>query len=215
MKTIKDKKAFIKFKKICNQFLQALLLWVIPIFISVWGVHFLFFKNADTYMYYQKAINQSISPELWNIIGTFAIFIFGVGMLFKIEKLIKISGEFFYYVSTMGFIMIGVLMAQVTIVFSLNKMDPRIEFLYGITFISAFFIFIFLTGVLWYGYYAIKTEQNWITQSLNLKIGHRIGISLGLIVLSMAIFYKPSWTKQSDKYIEKTSFNKSFKYSQR
>lgn len=83
--------------------------WAVPAFCFVLFSHYV---RPDV-IYYQEAIRESIGPHLWNVIGSFAMFVWGLALTFpRMPGLIRIAGNLLISTYSIGALTWGILAGQ-------------------------------------------------------------------------------------------------------
>lgn len=105
-----DNKSFLD-RNMMIQGIIIFLCWVIPSFTFVWIINH--FHQYVPHIYLEAAIAEGIGPHLWNVLGTFALMLFGLSILFpKSKLLIKSSYQILTNTFSIGGLMFGLLFGQ-------------------------------------------------------------------------------------------------------
>jgi len=158
--------------------------WAIPSFLFVYCVETYRPENE----YFIKAIDQAIGPNLWNVIGSFGLCLFGMAIIFSnIETIAKVTNKILFGTYSIGALTLGVLTGQW--LFVANKSE-LIWWQVGIFDIkSAIFLVILLAlnCFIWYLTFLLKTDtgnkSTPLTKLENMNLSWRVSTGLGIIVL--------------------------------
>lgn len=83
--------------------------WAAPAFCFVLFSHYM----RPNVIYYQEAIREAIGPHLWNVIGSFAMFVWGLALMFpRAPGLVRIAGNLLISTYSIGALTWGILAGQ-------------------------------------------------------------------------------------------------------
>ena len=136
-----------------GEYLKISAWWVTPAIIYVLAVDLL--KNFRSVEYLETAMNQGISPELWNIFGVFGLALFGLSMVTvkipTIHRALAISASKLLLITfEIGLLAFGIMTGKLISAFSEAEFSIWQAWFFGIGFFLLFGIVLSLNTGLWY-----------------------------------------------------------------
>lgn len=140
-----------------NEALIIFISWALPAFALVLIANFYF---PDS-IFLQKAIEESIGPNLWNLMGSFAVISFGVALVFpKIRILSNMSKQLLLGTYNVGSLIFGILVGQFVLIVNADRISTWWKIgLFGITSAYLLLIVFLLNLMLWYLSFLIQTDK--------------------------------------------------------
>lgn len=135
-----------------SEFLVSLVAWALPSVFAVLLIHKI--GQHHPTRYFDTAINQGISPQLWNVVGAIGLLFFGCCIvLIRIQGLFRLSaklaGPVLRVASDMGLFGIGLMLGKLFIAFDSTPLLLWQMVFLGIAFGWLFFLMLFLNFILW------------------------------------------------------------------
>ena len=171
--------------------------WIIPTVIFV----YCFYRYENILIidskYIENALNEAISPFLWNFLGVIGFFACGLSILSISHKISvifsKIAHKMLSMTYEMGFLIIGIMAGKLILDFKLATMPIWQKWFYGVNFSLLFFIVFVLNSMLWLFdeiIINIETKQTKAYELIDqLKNKPKwISICLGTIIIVLSIF---------------------------
>ena len=164
---------------------------------AVWALPaFIFVIWANTYYpeveFYQKAIKEGIGPNLWNTIGSFGLFSFGVAIglsSFKIPSVI--AKQILSNTYAIGCLTFGLLVGQWYFL-SLNELVWWQQGLFGITSVFLLGVVFIYNTIIWYLGFLVGSSHNqksaFILKFETIHIFWRIGFGAFISCVSILVF---------------------------
>ena len=126
--------------------------WILPTTIFVYVFYKIPIINRE---YIEHALNEAISPFLWNVLGVIGIFTAGMSILslcisYKISAIFsKIAHKILSMTYEMGFLIIGILVGKSILNFKPITLPMWEKWFYGVSLLLLFFIVFSLNIMLW------------------------------------------------------------------
>ena len=173
--------------------------WILPTVIFVYS--FYKFENISIIInskYIKHALNEAISPFLWNFLGVIVFFTAGLSIsALSISRKIsiffsKIAHKVLSITYEMGFLIFGIMVGKLIFNFKLATMPIWEKWFYGVSFLLLFFIIFGLNTLLWLLDEIIinietkKTKTHKIIEQLSNK-PKWISIFFGIILIILSI----------------------------
>ncbi len=175
-----------------RQFLNGLIIfctWAIPSFMFVsWSSNY-----HPEVEFYRNAINEGIGPNLWNVIGSFGLFSFGLTITFpNFSWLADIAWKVLSSTYAIGSLSFGLLLGQWVFLLINNNLIWWKLGLFGVTSGLLLVILFFYNLALWYFSFLIQ-QRNSDTSPFLIKIGQmhllwRIVFGLAIMGLVSLLF---------------------------
>lgn len=169
-----------------------------PIYIfCMWAVPaFTFVLWANTYYpeveFYKSAITEGIGPNLWNAIGSFGLFAFGIAVIFSSFKIPSIiAKQILSNTYAIGCLTFGLLVGQWCLL-PFSQLDWWQQGLFGVTSVFLLFIVFVYNFIVWYLSFLILNTQHQKSAFLNkldkLHWFWRVGLGSFIAVVSFLVF---------------------------
>ncbi len=172
-------------------------LWeAIIIFISWAFPSFIFVVWANAYYpeveFYQSAINEGIGPNLWNAIGSFGLFSFGVAVAFSsFTTPSKIAKQILSNTYAIGCLTFGLLVGQWYLL-PFGELVWWQQGLFGVTSVFLLAVVFAYNSVVWYlGFLIQNTEHKKSEFLIKFEKTHlfcRVGFGLFISSISLLVF---------------------------
>ncbi|UYG01265.1 hypothetical protein [Halomonas sp. GD1P12] len=164
-------------------------IWAFPAFLFVIWAN-AFYSEVE---FYQAAISEGLGPNLWNVIGSFGLFAFGVALMFsKFSIPALIAKQILSNTYAIGCLTFGLLVGQWSVLLPIEGMVWWQRGLFNIT--SGFLlIVVFLYNLaIWYLSFLIQKESGKKSDFL-IKLGHmhwvwRFAMGLCIVLLITLLF---------------------------
>lgn len=172
-------------KKAFNIFLA----WAFPAFLFVMWAN-IFYPEVE---FYKKAISEGIGPNLWNAIGSFGLFAFGVAVVFsKFATPALIAKQILSNTYAIGCLTFGLLVGQWCVILSLEELIWWQRGLFGIS-SGLLLIVVFLYNLaIWYLSVLVQNEagrkSNFLAKLEHMHWVYRAAIGLCVSLLITLIF---------------------------
>ena len=163
-------------------------MWALPSFLFVLWAN----KYHSTADFYQSAITEGIGPNLWNVIGSFGLFSFGVAVTFsKFYLPSLVAQQVLSNTYAIGCLTFGLLCGQWTLLITDENILWWQKGLFGIT--SGFLLaIVFLYNLaLWQLCFLIRDKEDKSTFLIKLEEMHglwRASIGMSITLLSIIFF---------------------------
>lgn len=132
--------------------------WSIPAFVFVlWANRY--YPDVE---FYQIAISEGLGPNLWNAIGSFGLFTFGVAVIFsKFMFPATVARQILSNTYAIGCLTFGLLVGQWALLITNEGLIWWHRGLFGVT--SSFLLVIVFAYnlIVWYLHYLIKNEEDY------------------------------------------------------
>ena len=167
--------------------IRIFLLWVIPSLILFYLIEKYFPHSVRLH----KAIQEGIGPNLWNVIGAFGLFSFGLSIIFPHSKwILKSAKNILENTFAIGCLSIGLLIGQWFFALNHNDLEWWKVGFWGVTSGALIFVVIVFNFCIWYLATLVNTEKldfmNRISK-INFIWRLLIGISICFIIYAMFI----------------------------
>jgi hypothetical protein len=164
--------------------------WAFPAFIFVvWSNAY--YPHVE---FYQSAISEGIGPNLWNAIGSFGFFAFGVAIVFsKYYFPARVARNILFNTYAIGSLSFGLLLGQWWLLLANPDLIWWHRGLFGITSGFLLVIVFFYNVMIWYLCFLIRNESNekstFLLKLEQMNISWRIAIGSFMALLITIIFF--------------------------
>jgi hypothetical protein len=164
--------------------------WVFPAFIFVvWSS--VYYPHVE---YYQSAISEGIGPNLWNVIGSFGFFAFGVAIVFSKYLLpVRVARYILFNTYAIGSLSFGLLLGQWWLLLVNQELIWWHRGLFGVTSGFLLAIIFFYNIAIWYLSFLIRIESNekspFLIKLEKMNVLWRIVIGSFMTLLITIIFF--------------------------
>lgn len=168
--------------------IAILLAWALPAFVFVLWVNAYYPENE----FYKAAINEGIGPNLWNAIGSFGVFSFGVTVVLSSYYMPSlITKQILLNTYAIGCLTFGLLVGQ----WCLLPFDELVwwqQGLFGITSVFLLLVVFIYNSVTWYLSFLIQNHQgkksNFLINLEKIHWAYKTILGLFISFLSMLVF---------------------------
>ena len=133
--------------------------------------------------YYREAVSQLISPHLWNMMGSAAVILLGLSVIFcGCYWLVNMASHVFHNAFKAGALMLGLLVGQFLVLLPFFYMNmPLWKFLLLVGLIFSFFYALFLLNfALWYGSFLLSAKSKVLGKLKNIAPIVRVGVGTAI-----------------------------------
>ncbi|NAX47410.1 hypothetical protein CAG70_10410 [Photobacterium halotolerans] len=173
--------------------ISVFLAWTVPAFIFVlWASNF-----YPEVKLYHDAITEGIGPNLWNVIGSFGFFSFGIAMIFSNHTgPALVADKVLSNAYAIGCLNFGLLSGQWCFLLSTEDLIWWQRGFFGVTSGLLMVIVFFYNFILWYLSFFVKNEHTgksvFLTKLGQVHLGWRVSIGLTFNLIVSLIFLTES-----------------------
>ena len=136
--------------------------WLLPSFFAVIFIHW--FSRHHSTQYFETAVSQGISPQLWNVIGAIGFLFFGSAVaslrIRAISNLLaKISSPVLRVAFEMGLLGFGLMLGKLYVAFDNAQLESWDSWFYRITFGWLFPLVLAINSLLWLASRLIESDK--------------------------------------------------------
>lgn len=170
-----------------RRFREAILVflsWAFPAFLFViWSTTY-----YPDVKFYQEAISEGIGPNLWNVVGSFGLFVFGIAVVFSKHFLPSaIAKHILSNTFAIGSLLFGLLFGQWYVILKHIDFGWWKNGLFGVTSGLLLLVVLIYNLTIWYLYFLIsndgKEKSEFLVKLEQMHWLWRAGIGLGLCTL--------------------------------
>lgn len=164
------------------------LVWALPAFLFVvWATKF--YPQNELF---QSAIKEGIGPNLWNIIGMFGLFSFGIALsLSNFSILALMAKQILTTTYGIGCLTFGLLVGQWYFL-PLSGLTWWQQGLFGVTSVLLFVILFLYNLVVWYLCFLLQSSRNrssnFLVKFKKLHWSYRMGSGLSISCIALLVF---------------------------
>lgn len=136
-----------------REYIRSSLYWIIPSFLGVLIIYCLS-QYRSTY-YLNKALDEGISPQLWNVIGSIGFLFFGLSILCLpfnrfFYALSRIATKLLLITFEMGLLTFGIILGKMTIAFNITPLQTWQAWFFTITLWLLVVLVFVLNSLIWF-----------------------------------------------------------------
>ncbi|HEY5604235.1 MAG TPA: hypothetical protein VIM41_14125 [Gammaproteobacteria bacterium] len=167
--------------------------WLLPSFFAVIFINW--FSRHHSAQYFETAISQGISPQLWNVTGAIGLLFFGLTVAsLRIQAIsnlfAKISSPVLRVAFEMGLLGFGLMLGKLFVAFDNSQLERWQAWFYGITLGWLFALVLAINSLLWLAARLLESKMG-PAPILNKAVGWHwlLQVAVGLFFVVSPIWY--------------------------